>query len=93
MVSRVGIAFCVPYAIVIAACVAMSFGTGDPKGGFVFLQLPIALQGGLLQAIGFGPLLSSLSWVPAYLLLALPTFAALYWLGRSIERWAKQQRP
>ena len=63
-------------------CVVAAFGaTGDPKGNFVLLQLPIALQGSLLQSVRLAPLLSRLDWVTAYALLALPTVIALYACG------------
>ena len=84
--SRVGLAFVLMYAAAIAACLVMALNAdGDPKGRFVFLQLPIAIQGDIVYALGFGEYLSGMSWVTAYLVLAAPTFALLYLLGRLLE--------
>ncbi|RYX80075.1 hypothetical protein EON83_30175 [bacterium] len=60
---------------------------GDPKGSFVFLQLPIALQGALLQALGLGEFLASLSWVSAYIVIGIPTMIFLYVIGRFLGRF------
>lgn len=65
---------CAIYIVVAAACVAFAFNaSGDPKGHFVALQLPIALQLALLDALGLGMFLEHLSWVSAYILLGIPT--------------------
>jgi hypothetical protein len=75
------------YAVVAFACIAFALWPGvDAKGRFVFLQLPIALQGGLLQELGLAPYLEKLGWVEAYVLLALPTVALLYFIGRFFDK-------
>jgi hypothetical protein len=80
--SKVGLWLCSIYAVVIALCLAMSFSSdGDTKGQFVFMQLPIALQGGLLVSVGLGDLLMKLTWPTAYIVLATPTFLFLYFIG------------
>lgn len=79
--SRIGLALCVAYVAVAASCVAIAFSADDAKGKFVFLQLPIAMQAALLQSIGLGPLLESLSWPAAYALLGVPAVALLYFVG------------
>jgi hypothetical protein len=84
--SRLGGGFVLLYASAIVICLAMAFGAdGDPKGRFVFLQLPIVLQGTVLSALGLGSLLSGMSWGAAYATLAIPTFALLYLLGWAID--------
>ena len=85
--SKVGIGLCVLYLAATACCVFSSLGAeGDPKGQFVLLQLPIALQLGALDAIGFRPVLRQLSWAGAYALLVPPTLAGLYGLGWLLAR-------
>jgi hypothetical protein len=84
--SRVGLVFCALYALIIAACVCWAYSVGDPKGHFVILQLPIALQGTLLVSLGLLPILVNLSWFAAYLLIGLPTFMLLYLLSWLIDR-------
>ncbi|MGB4925451.1 MAG: hypothetical protein WBP25_03015 [Giesbergeria sp.] len=75
------------YATAIGGCITLAYsGSGDFKGQFVFLQLPIAIQGALLQEIGLGPLLEKLTLVTAYIFIALPTFIFLYFTGWFISR-------
>jgi hypothetical protein len=54
----------------------------DSKGAFVLLQLPLALQASLLQALGLGWLLERLSWSTAYVILGIPTLVLLYFVGK-----------
>lgn len=85
--SRLGLVLCAIYAAIILVCVAISLSAdGDPKGQFVFMQLPIAMQAGLVQTLGFGSALASLSWPAAYALLGLPVFALLYGVGWLLSR-------
>ena len=85
--SRIGLIFCGVYAAIILGCVALSLSAGgDPKGQFVFMQLPIALQGSLAQQLGLGSQLAGLSWFWAYALFGIPTFALLYAVGWLITR-------
>lgn len=87
--SRYGLLFCAIYATVICICLALAFSAGgDFKGQFVFLQLPIALQGAALQFLGLGSLLATLSWVAAYVAIAIPTFGLLYFTGWFLQRLA-----
>ena len=85
--SRIGIILCTIYAAIIAVCLALAFSADDHKGQYVFMQLPIALQMSGLDALGLLPLLRKVSWIGAYLLLALPSFMFLYLLGWLIDRW------
>ena len=86
-VSRAGVTLCAAYVAVCVAAVAYSvLASGDPKGRFVIFQMPIVIQGALLDSVGLGSMLAGLSWPAAYALLALPTLPVLYGLGILIER-------
>lgn len=87
--SRIGIILCALYALIIAACVAVAVSSGDFKGWYVLLQLPIALQMALISAVGLVPLVEHLNWLEAYALLAIPTFAILYGFGWMVDRLHK----
>ena len=82
MKSKVGIALCIVYALIIATFV-MSAQGADNKGAFVLMQLPIAFQIGLVPS---SLNLENLSWLNAYLLFATPTFLFLYFFGWTLER-------
>jgi hypothetical protein len=84
--SRTGLVLCALYAVATCTCVALAFSSSDLKGRFVFLQLPIAAQAGMLSSLGLGPLLADLSWIAAYVFIAIPTFGLLYFSGRLVER-------
>ena len=71
-----------PQLLAILVCLGCAMAAhGDPKGQFVFAQIPIALQGSLAAGLGFGPALAGLSWPEAYLYLAGSTFVLLYAFG------------
>ena len=84
--SRMGLALCLAYSVASLVCIAVALTSGDDKGQFVLLQLPIALQGALIQSVGLGGVLESLSWPAAYALLALPVAVLLYFVGKFIGR-------
>jgi hypothetical protein len=74
---------------VVAASASLAIGefvADDTKSRVALMQMPIALQGGLLYAIGFGGFLRTLSWPSAYFILGVPTLLLLYALGASVER-------
>lgn len=82
-------------AIIIACFVVASNAGGDTKGRFVFLQLPLALQMGGLDALGLRHWLYGLGWTEAYLWIGLPTLVLFYaagcglgYLGRLVVRIA-----
>ncbi len=84
--SRIGKVLCLIYALIIVACFTVAYSAdGDFKGQYVFLQLPIALQMFGIDAIGLSSKLQNLSWVGAYVLLGLPTFLLLYFVGWAID--------
>lgn len=85
--SRIGKILCLIYALIIIGCFAVAYSAdGDFKGQYVLLQLPLALQMAGINAIGLSPQLQNLSWVGAYVLLGLPTFLFLYFVGWVIDR-------
>ena len=83
--NRTGLVLCALYAAATCTCFALAFSSGDFKGRFVFLQLPIALQLGALSSLGLGPSFTYLSWAAAYVVIATPTFGLLYFTGWLIE--------
>jgi len=85
-INRTGLVFCALYAAATCTCITLAFSSGDFKGRFVFLQLPIAIQLSALSSLGLGPLLTNLSWVAAYVVVAVPTFGLLYFSGWLVER-------
>lgn len=91
--SRIGLALCLTYVSATMWCVASAFLTSDVKSRFVLLQLPIAAQGALLDAIGLSHLLHSLTWLSAYALLALPTAVLLYVFGTQADRLTAKFKP
>lgn len=99
--SKIGTALCITYLLAILVCLGCAMAAhGDPKGQFVFAQIPIALQGSLAVGLGFGPALAGLSWPEAYLYLAGSTFVLLYAAGwvitatmRRLVSWRRSGRP
>ena len=85
--SKVGLILCFLYSAIIGLCVWASLSSsGDPKGEFVLMQLPLTLQMAALHWLGLSSALSNLSWVGAYFLIAPPTLAVLYGLGWGIGK-------
>lgn len=89
--SRLGLFFCAPYALFIAACVAyVTLGEVGYEGQFAFLQLPVAAQLALLHVLGLDRLLHDIPWPDAWGLFMTPVFLLLYasgaWIERAIER-------
>lgn len=70
------------YVAIIIACFVVAYSAGgDPKGRFVFLQLPLAFQMAGLDALGLRYWLYGLGWVEAYLWIGLPTLVLFYAAG------------
>ncbi len=85
--SKTGAALVLCYVFITIACITTSLNAqSDSKGSFALLQLPIALQGALLHALGLGDFLTSLGWVSAYIVLGVPTIILLYIIGRFLGR-------
>ena len=88
IMSRLGIIFCSVYALIIIICFTFSFVANDFndfKGQFVFLQLPLAIQISVIDALGLAPILQNLSWIGSYVILGLPTFLILYFFGKIMD--------
>lgn len=86
-VSRTGLWFCAPYLAIIAVCMGFAYlGKFDPKGSFVFLQLPVALQAALLVKLGFAEAFRLLPGWAIYVLLIAPVFVVLYAMGAWVDR-------
>ena len=93
VMSRLGLLLCAPYALFILACVGIvSLGAGDDASQLVFLQLPIAAQLVVVQALGLGRALEFLSWPDAYGLFVTPAFVLLYAAGALCERGLARRR-
>ena len=91
--SRLGLLLCAPYALFIAACLGIfSLAGGDDASQLVFLQLPIAGQLALVDALGLGRPLQFLSWPDAYGLFMMPAFILLYSVGALLERSLGRRR-
>jgi len=83
----IGLNLCAIYLAATAACWAIAWSAGaDFKGRFVFLQLPIALQAALVDALGFSPQLSGLSWFACYAIFLPLTLGLLYGVGWLVTR-------
>jgi hypothetical protein len=91
--SRLGLLLCAPYAIFLLVCVGIvSLAGGDGASQLAFLQLPIAGQLGLAQALGLGRVIQFLSWPEAYGLFVMPVFLLLYAVGALCERGLARRR-
>jgi hypothetical protein len=85
--SRVGMLLVSVYAFLTAIAVIAAWGTGDFKGQFVFVQLPIALQMALSMELMPSSLIAQLrdvSWGMAYLVIWPGTALVLYAIGSFI---------
>lgn len=91
--SRLGLFFCVPYAVFIAACLGIvSMGHVGYQSQFTYLELPIAAQLALAHWLGMGRALEVISWPDAYGLFMTPAFILLYAAGAALERGLERRR-
>jgi len=91
--SRLGLYFCAPYALFIAACIAcLTLGEADYQGQSILMQLPIMLQLALADALGLGQAASGVAWPDAWGLFITPAFLLLYASGALIERGIERRR-
>ena len=91
--SRLGLLLCTPYAMFLFVCVGIvSLTGGDAGSQLAFLQMPIAGQLGLAQALGLGCVIRFLSWPEAYGLFVMPVFLLLYAIGALLERGLARRR-
>lgn len=85
--SRLGLFFCAPYVLFIAACFGyVSLGAVGYEAQLLFLQLPISPQLALAAWLGFNRTLEVISWPDAYALFMTPAVILLYSLGALLER-------
>ena len=80
-VSKLGIVLVVLYLLVSTFCLINGLYSEDTKSKFVLMQLPIALQMAVIDAIGGGFLLERLSWFSGYLLIGGVTVFFIYLVG------------
>ena len=91
-----GLSLCGVYCATTAACWLVAYAPdSDDDGRLILKQLPIALQLGLLDWLGFSHFLRKLSWFQAYALLFPSTLGFLYGLGWLTTRRSEdpQRRP
>lgn len=89
-ISWTGLALCTLYLLLSGWLVYEAQTAGDPKGRFVLMQLPIALQLSLLHALGLGAQVRGMGWAGSYLLLVPPLLAVLYTGGWLLGRIARR---
>ena len=85
--SRAGVVLVGIYVFLTAVAMIAASGTDDPKGTFVFLQLPVVLQMALITELLPGNLIArfaNLSWTAFYILIWPPTALLLYAIGSAI---------
>lgn len=87
--SKTGIAFVLVYVLITAICLVMLFSTSDPKGRYVFLQLPIALQMAVFNTLDLDKYLMPINWFCAYIIFWLPTVFFLYCMGWTLSQIIK----
>lgn len=91
--SRLGLFFCAPYALFIAACLGIvSMGQVGYQSQLTFLELPIAAQLALANWLGMDRALAVISWPDAYGLFMTPAFILLYAAGAALERELGRRR-
>ena len=74
-------------------CVGIvSLAGGDDTSQSVFLQLPLAGQIALVDALGMGRVFEFVSWPDAYGLFVPPVFIVLYTVGALLERGLERRR-
>ena len=80
-----GLSFAFLYILISVGFIFWSFRTGDPKGSFVLLQIPIAMQLSLFDEIGLARFLTGISWFGAYIICVPPMLIILYIAGHFLE--------
>lgn len=84
-ITKTGIVLAIIYILGLIVCAIWAQFISDPKGQFVILQLPVALQHAALLSVGSNSLLSDMSWPVIYFVLGVPMVVALILLGCIIE--------
>lgn len=85
--NLLGISLCAVYLVLTLLLVwASRSGEGDPKGQFVLLQLPIALQLGVVNSLGLAKYMREWSFPVAYSVFVPVTCIILYASGVGVTR-------
>ena len=79
--NKIGLVVSSVYFIIVVACIVWAVAIDDPKGKFVILQLPLALQMAGLDALGILKYLPAMSCAMVYLLIGIPTLWFFYLIG------------
>ena len=87
--SKIGIGLVLVYVLITAICLVMLYSTDDFKGQYIFLQLPIALQMGVVHTLDLNQYLRSINWFGTYIILWLPTIFFLYCMGWTLSQIIK----
>jgi hypothetical protein len=93
MKNKLGLILCTLYLILTALCLYGAYTAQDDKGWVLLMQLPLILPAALLDIFGLEEsVFGNLSWTAAYLIFVPVTLALLYFLGKFIEKFAKNIR-
>jgi len=85
-ISKIGLVLALIYLILLLACVVWAFTVTDPKGKFVILQLPLAIQMAGLDEIGILKYFTDISWTIAYVMIGIPTLLIYYCIGCILDK-------
>jgi len=92
--NRLGLSLCAIYlALTLILVLAALSADGDPKGHFVLLQLPIALQLAVVDLLGLTNHMREWSFPVAYSVFVPATCIALYASGIAISYVWGRSRP
>ena len=84
--NLLGIFLCLMYLALTLLLVWASRSEGDPKGQFVLLQLPIALQLGVVDSLGLAKYMREWSYPVAYSVFLPAACIILYAFGVGVTR-------
>ena len=87
--SKIGIIFTLSYCLITVVCLTICLGSDNNKGQYIFLQLPITLQMGVLSTLGLNKFLISLNWFSAYIIFWIPSVIFLYFMGWTLSQIVK----
>jgi hypothetical protein len=79
--NKVGLIVASIYFFIVLACIVWAVLIDDPKGKFVILRLPLALQMAGLDTLGILKYLPPMSWAMVYFLIGIPTLWFFYLMG------------
>ena len=79
--SKTGIALVVVYLLLSISLIVYAQFITEPKGKFIFLQMPIVFQHALLLELNLTSYLEDISWPTKYLSLMPPMLFSLYLFG------------